>query len=125
MDPGILQVADKFRALWGAKVSISPAPGAIGRKDGASFHNYVKHGTVKALDLFPEGMKNADDFARAYECALKAGATGFGVYPDWLPQPGIHIDVGVREGRGVGNPATWSGIRRNGKQIYVALSEVL
>lgn len=127
MHPGLLQVLDDFRENWGKPVMISPAPGAIGRTDGTSFHNYVAHEKVMAIDLMPLGMKTRTDFVRAFEAAKKAGALGFGIYPDWKPQPGVHIDIGIRKGRGINNPATWAGIRQKstGKQIYVAMSEAL
>lgn len=124
MDPELLEVMEKFRAAWGKTVLISPAPGAIGRKDGNSFHNYVLHGKIKAIDLMPQGLEKAN-FKAAFEAAVNAGATGIGIYPDWKPQPGIHIDVGVRPGRGVGNPARWSGVNVDGKQVYKKLEEVL
>lgn len=104
---------------------ISPANGAIGRTDGDSFHNYAKHGKVKAIDLMPVGMRTKADFARAVKCATDAGATGIGIYPDWAPVPGIHLDVGSRKGRSVGKPATWGGVKRKGVQVYVGLKEVL
>ena len=125
MDPKLLQVMERFRVLWGAPVVISPAPGAIGRTDGDSFHNYAKHKLVKAIDIMPTGMRTKADFARALECAKQAGATGIGIYPDWSPVPGVHLDVGVRKGRKVGNPATWAGVKQDGVQIYVDIKEVL
>lgn len=126
MDPRLLIVMDEFRELWDGLVIISPATGAIGRSDGEkSFHNYKIHGTVKAVDLMPKGMTNKGHFAHAVDCATRAGALGVGIYPDWMPQPGIHIDIGVRTGHSRGKPATWAGVKRNGKQVYIGLSEVL
>lgn len=125
MDPDLLVVMDKFRELWGRPVLVSPAPGAIGRTTGSSFHNYAKHGKVKAIDLMPRFMHTAADRKLAFECATMAGATGIGLYPDWHPSQGIHIDVGVRPGRGVHNPAKWAGVRRGGKQVYVGIEEVI
>lgn len=125
MDPELLPVMDTFRECWGAPVIISPAKGAIGRTDGTSFHNYKRHGMVKAVDLMPRGMNTAEDRKRAFDCAVQAGATGIGIYPDWKPNQGIHIDVGVRSGRGVGNPARWAGVRSpSGGQIYVEIGKV-
>ncbi len=125
MDPDLLVVMDEFRKLWGAPVIISPARGAIGRTDGTSFHNYARHGKVKAIDLMPRGMLTATDRVRAFASAKAAGATGIGLYPDWRPSQGIHIDVGVRTGKGVGNPAKWAGVRSpSGGQVYVAIERV-
>lgn len=122
MDPILLEVMDEFRSLWGSPVIISPAHGAIGRTDGNSFHNYARHKTVKAVDLMPSGMLTGTDRRRAFDCALKAEATGIGIYPDWKPMAGIHIDVGARTGRSIGNPARWAGIKSpNGGQIYVEI----
>lgn len=125
MDDDLLIVIDKFRTLWGRPVRVSPAKGAIGRTTGSSFHNYVLHGKVKAIDLMPSVMYNVSDRRHAFDCAEVAGATGIGLYPHWRPYQGIHIDIGERPGRGVGNPARWAGILREGKQVYVAIEEVL
>lgn len=121
IDPDLLKMIDDFREKWGASVTVSPAPGAIGRTNGNGFHNYIKHGSIKAIDLFPKGMDGPDDYRRAVECATEAGALGIGVYPDWRPTPGVHLDIGVRPGRAVGNPATWSAFKINGEQEYFGL----
>ena len=125
MDDDLLVVIDKFRELWGRPVRISPASGAIGRTVGSSFHNYVMHGKVMAVDLMPSQMTTSADRKHAFDCAELAGATGIGLYPYWKPSQGIHIDVGVRPGRGVHNPARWAGILKDGKQVYVGIEEVL
>lgn len=124
IDPDLLQVIDKFRELWGAPVSVSNSDYAIGRTYGSGFHNYVKHGNIKAIDLIPSGMKTKKDMRRAYECALNAGAKGIGLYPEWHQGPGIHIDVGERPGGKVG---LWSAFPtgENGKQEYYSIDKAL
>jgi hypothetical protein len=129
MDSELLELLDEFRELWGEPVTISPARGAIGRTYGNGFHNHRKHGTVKAVDVFPKGMVTRGDFDRAYDALLEAKRRlnidniGIGLYPDWQPSPGLHIDVGDRDkASGI---ASWSGLSRgpNGEQKYFSLEE--
>jgi len=122
MDPEQLKLLDKFRSLWGAPVKISNSQYALGRTYGSGFHNWVKHGTIQATDIIPHGMKTKEDFKRAYEAAKTAGAIGIGIYPKWNQGPGMHIDIGNRPNRGVGNPATWSAFPdNNGGQTYLSI----
>jgi uncharacterized protein YcbK (DUF882 family) len=124
IDPKLLEVIDEFRHLWGTTVYVSNSPAAIGRTYGVGFHNYVKHGSVKAIDLIPAGMKTTADFARAKDLALQAGARGVGLYPKWNQGPGIHIDVGQRTHGGIG---LWSAYPTGpgGKQEYVGIDVAL
>lgn len=126
LDDYLKEVLDDFRFHWGDTVFVSPAPGAVGRNLGStssSGHNIDKWGKVMAVDLFPKSMMEPADFKRAFECATEAGALGFGVYPDWNPTPGIHIDVVKRPGRDIGNPARWSAFKINGKQVYFGIDK--
>ncbi|MBC6411902.1 MAG: hypothetical protein GDA39_02870 [Hyphomonadaceae bacterium] len=95
--------------------------GAIGRTTGRGFHNYIKHGSIKAIDLMPEGL-SAGKYVKAYESAKQAGARGIGLYPQWEPQPGIHIDIGDR-GRGPDHVATWSAFWIDGRQQYFSIRQ--
>lgn len=120
MDPELLIMADEFRRRWGAACTIKD----LGRTYGKGFHNYVLHRLVKAIDLRPAGMDTPADMRRAYDIALDIGFTGIGLYPEWASGPGIHLDIGVRPGKGRGNPARWSArYDDDGKQIYLGIEE--
>lgn len=124
MSVRLLEVLDEFRAIWGAPVTISPVEGALGRHmgpDAASQHNVDRWREVRAADVFPHGMVTRADAERAFRCAVAAGATGFGSYPHWQPQPGVHIDV--RQDRQRGAPATWGFVRHDGRKRQVALTQ--
>jgi len=75
----------------------------------------------------PHGMDTAEDRQRAVEIATTVGFIGIGVYPDWKPRPGLHLDMKRREGRGFGNPGTWSAFRNpeTGEQEYFDLAKAL
>lgn len=129
---------DRFRELLGYPVMISPAPGAIGRptigSDGQaeegdaekSWHNYLLHGEIYATDVMPlpPGGATATERRRWVAAARQAGFTGIGVYPDWKPRPGLHLDS--RTDRTPDNPATWAGVRNAaGRQVYVGIEQGL
>lgn len=118
---------DAFRARWGHPVMISPAPGAIGRNlgpDAASQHNVDRWGEVRAIDVMPlvrEGWgtrgATVPELQHAYAVARSLGLFGgIGVYPDWHPYPGLHLDV--RTDRDPAQPALWAGIDHDGGQVY-------
>lgn len=126
MDPELLDVMDLFAELADKPMFISPANGAIGRRIPApnkSFHNVSHWGMVKAIDIMIEGLKTGEDYRHVFECAKEAGALGIGVYPDWKPVSGVHLDMGIRAGRGPGNPARWSAFRINGRQKYFGIDK--
>jgi len=131
IDPHLVACLDKYRASRppgrAGRVSISTAPGALGRHGGAlssSQHNVDRWPTVRAADVFPAGLgDDAEAFAVEYALARAAGFTGIGIYPDWAPHPGLHLDV--RRDRRAGEPATWAGVRRNGKQVYIPLADIM
>lgn len=126
MDPELLEVMERFAESVGKKMFISPANGAIGRRlspPNKSFHNVSHWGMVKAIDIMIEGLETGDDYRRVFEAAKEAGALGIGVYPDWRPVSGVHLDMGERKGRGPGNPAKWSAFRVNGRQKYFAVDK--
>lgn len=118
----LLVLLDVFRFQWGDVVKISPAPGAVARKLGPtanSDHNVDKWGEVRAVDVLPAGMLTPKKMREAFELARSIGFTAIGVYPDWKPQPGLHL--AVREGLRMGSPATWAGVRQGGVQVYVGV----
>lgn len=119
---------DDFRGQWGHPVMISPAFGAIGRTlspTDNSQHNVARWGEVRAVDIMPiiqtpdgrrRGMEK-NELMQAYQLALRTGFHGVGVYPEWRPYVGLHVDV--REDRDSNNPAKWA--RVNG--IYTGVAE--
>ena len=122
MNPDLLTRLDDFRDRLGFPVSISTAPGAIGRHTGnPSSQHHVTRGKIAAVDVMPHwplgGTKG--ELRQAYNLAVELGFTGVGLYPDWSPRPGLHLDV--RDDRQAGNPATWSGIKVAGVQQYGAI----
>ena len=122
MNPDLLTRLDDFRDRLGFPVSISTAPGAIGRHTGnPSSQHHVTRGKIAAVDVMPHwplgGTKG--ELRQAYNLAVELGFTGVGLYPDWSPRPGLHLDV--RDDRQAGNPATWSGIKVAGVQKYGAI----
>ena len=125
MQPRLLVLLDTFRFMWGKAVDVSPAPGALGRYWGQSDsqHNIAKWGEVRAVDVMTEGLKTADDFQRAIDLARSIGFTGVGIYPDWSPSPGLHLDV--RVDREPGDPALWGALSIAGKQHYFGVAHVL
>jgi len=54
-----------------------------------------------------------------FAIAKKVGFSGIGIYPDWKPYLGMHLDV--RADRSADNPATWSGIRTSSGQKYFGI----
>lgn len=68
----------------------------------------------------PQGA-TVEERRRWLQVAKLAGFTGVGLYPDWKPRPGMHLDV--RPDRTPTNPATWAGIRNDeGYQVYVGIN---
>lgn len=120
MDVDLLRALDAYRDALGAPLEISPATGALGRALGdgnASQHNVARWGEVRAADvLVPEGMtlRQAYEIARGLELF-----SGIGVYPDWYPRPGLHLDT--RRDRSPSDPALWAGRSTDKGQVYVAL----
>lgn len=118
MNPNLLRRLDAFREQLGAQVIISPAPGAVGRHlglRGTSQHNIDRWGEVRAVDVMPQ----TDDMHQALAIAQAVGFHGIGLYPDWKPHWGMHLDM--RTDRTAENPALWSGLMIAGHQQYFAL----
>lgn len=112
MHHDMLMRLDEFRHLWGAPVMVSPVSGALGRNDDSgSYHNIKRHGFVMAIDVMIPTMVNRSDRVAAVELAELCGFGGIGLYPDWTPHSGLHLDIGPAGRR-------WSGIKVEGKQKY-------
>lgn len=118
MDTELLLGLDRFRDLLGAAVVISPAPDAIGRMSNKASQHYPAP-VVRAIDIMPA----VTDLAHAYRVARKVGFHGIGVYPDWRPRPGLHLDM--RTDRTPADPALWSARKVNGEQVYGAIGDVI
>jgi len=131
---------DEFRHRLGYPVLVSPAPGAIGRpiigaEDEAaesgvekSYHNYLVHGEIMATDVMPvpPGGASVAERQRWVEVARQVGFRGIGLYPDWKPRPGLHLDTRPVSALSGGVVATWSGVRNaQGKQVYGAIEKGL
>lgn len=123
MDTDLLLFIDEFRHRWGKPVAISQAPGAVGRTYGNGFHNYVLHGKIKAVDVFPEGLVTKADTDRALNILKQIRKEyeilhwGVGIYPKWSGGVGLHVDVGDRDKDS--GFASWSALPdENGKQQY-------
>lgn len=111
-----LEALDAFRRYINRPIEISPAKGALARTlapGDATLHNVTRYGRCYASDvLIPEGMT----LEQAYELALEADVFGgIGVYPDWHPREGLHVDTRHLAGDKAppgdpSDPATWSGL---------------
>ncbi len=120
MSADLLLKLDAFRAVWGAPVMLSPAQGGIGREDDSnSQHNLTRWGEVRAVDVMPYGMDTVTDRLRAVALAEGVGFTGIGVYPNWQPRAGLHLDV--RPPQSEGHVAKWSQLASGAP--YVSINE--
>ena len=120
MDSRLLALLDDFRDDLGEPVIVSPAPGAIGRHLGLkskSWHNIDWRGAVRAIDIMIPGIKTMS-YGVAQDLiglAQHVGFGGVGVYPDWHPLPGLHLDVRPQRH---GIATTWAR-RHDGKYMSV------
>lgn len=107
IDEDTLTKLDQFRDRIGFPVSVSPAPGAVGRISSETSQHFPAP-FVKAVDVFPQWPQGGtpQELKRGYEVARDVGFTGIGVYPDTSPRPMMHVDT--RDDREPGQPATWA-----------------
>lgn len=115
MDLAFLERVDQF--MWDSpgEWMVSPAEGAACRDYGSkTSRHYAVGRQADAIDI----MLVNGDLEENYRFALTRFG-GVGVYPEWIPFHGLHVD-----GRPVGDRvATWAGVRQDGKQIYVAAEQ--
>jgi hypothetical protein len=124
MSPELVILLDDLSTAIGAKLERSPAEGTLGRLYGStSSQHHAGTLVVRAADvLIPPGhsLRAVYDVARGFRTVNPAGETigfhGIGVYPDWRPRPGLHLDV--RPDRNPSNPAEWAGLKVDGEQVY-------
>ena len=122
----LLFLLDSLRHQWGGSISISPVPGALGRHNGpddTSQHNFDRWGEVRAADVFLAGMDCRNSANRALGLAMRTGFTGCGIYPDWQPSLGMHLDV--RASQRPGEPALWGMVDDGDGQYQVSLETAL
>ncbi|MFQ3229721.1 hypothetical protein [Reinekea sp.] len=113
MSIDLLLKLDQFRHEIGRPVMISPAMGALGRVGaGTSRHNVTKWGEVQAADIMFPGA-TVEDLKEYFEVAKRIFG-GVGVYPDWKPSAGFHVDVRP-------NSASWSGVMVGYNQEYFSV----
>lgn len=104
-----------------AAVTISPAEGALGRRGGElnrSRHNVDAYGLVYATDVMLPHVDLADEpTARKVIDRACEVFGGVGLYLEWKPHNGLHLDS--RPHKHDGSSATWC--RADGE--YLALDE--
>lgn len=121
LNPTLIQALFQLREEWGAPIHISKAPGAVGRETGSGYHNWVKHGSVMAIDTLVL-CRNLMDIGRFTDAADRCGFHGIGIYPEWEPRnlgTGFHLDIGGLKGR------RWSGKLVQGEHVYTAFEDAL
>jgi len=126
MSTRLLVLLDSLRYQWGAGITISPVSGALARYNGpddTSQHNVDRWGECRAADVFLDGMDSPSSANRAVEVAMRTGFTGVGIYPDWDPSPGVHVDV--RQDHEPGDPALWGMLDSSKGQYMVSLEKAL
>lgn len=110
----------------GVRVKVSGADGAIGRLTGSvESQHYAGDGVVRAVDVMPYVIEGDEkraltrmEMAAAVDLA-RTMFSGVGLYPEWKPFPGLHLDV--RPDRRPGDPATWARVDVDGVQQYVSM----
>jgi hypothetical protein len=118
MNGDFLSKVDQFSEWFQGRVMLSPAPGALGRL-GSDSSQHFPSPDLSAADLMLPDISLGD----AYQAARALGFTGIGLYPDWKPYHGIHLDM--RKTRTRDNPALWAGVKTGEGQKYVAIEQVL
>lgn len=114
LSPILLSKLDAFAeecAREGIEVIISPSDGALFDSDGHASSSMHYKGL--AADL----MIKKGSVIRAFEIAAKY-FNGRGIYSDWKPYKGIHVDIREKVG-------TWGAYKVNGIQKYVGAQEVI
>jgi len=123
IDWDLLRSLDILRELWGYPIIVSPASGAVGReiesgdRGFGSYHNILKHGKTKAIDVFPTirgGSPTIKEMRIFYSSAKCCLFNGIGLYSDTtLNGKDLHymVHLDVRE-----EPLGWH--RKKGKYIY-------
>lgn len=136
MDNELLQKLDKFRDALGDAVILSPVGGAIGRLKAAindSQHIMGADLTVRAVDVMvPKNLfgvkysRGGTELKKVFDLAVQSGFRGIGVYPQWKPYSGLHLDTRPKPKNKYGNyyVDTWSGVysATTGQNVYGSVS---
>lgn len=130
MNPKLIDALEEMAGRIKYKVMISPHSGALGRKNGSttSQHYYSGKGDfVNAADIMfiknGEGLTREEITQLYKEIKAMNLFSGIGVYPDWQPMAGMHLDV--RSDRTAFNPALWGGKKVARVQKLVDVNNVL
>lgn len=137
MDNELLLKLDKFRAALNDTVTVSPVGGAIGRIKAAiadSQHILGSDLTVRAVDVMvPKNLlgvkysRGGTELKKVFDLAVQTGFRGIGVYPQWKPYSGLHLDTRPKPKNKYGNyyVDTWSGVYNpnTGQNDYGAVSK--
>ena len=122
LDSRVVYMVAALRKKIG-RLRISPAPGAIARTSGSKTTMHYAEPAAGVLSQAIDVMPLDVDLKTAYAAAMQLKAIGgVGVYPDWLPLPGLHLDLRPRKNNHI---AQWAGVKENGKQIYKGVQEAL
>ena len=126
LDHRVPYVIDKLRKRIGGRLVPSPVGGAIareGKKHKSSQHyaNPQQGIYSTAIDLMSPDIDLFTVFREAQEMSEIGG---IGLYPDWNPFPGVHIDLRLRKPGGA--PAIWMAKKviddkGGSKQVYVGI----
>ncbi len=113
MNPELLKGLDVFREALNSPIIVSPAHGSMGRLYNPASQHFPRP-LVNAIDV----MIPKADLYEAYKTVRRIEIfSGIGVYPNWKPYKGFHLDM--RESRDAGTPALWAGLKNdNGEQYY-------
>lgn len=109
IDFQLVKTLDSFRDYIGTPIQITC--GTQGKHVENSMH-YLG----KAVDIvFPSSDKDLlFDF---FMCAVRFPFGGIGLYPDWKPSGGLHLDV-----RSAPFKALWVGQKTDAGQVYLPMS---
>jgi uncharacterized protein YcbK (DUF882 family) len=115
VDSRVIYALDELRKQLGKPIIISPVKGSVARFDDGSktSQHYAVGRKSTAVDvLFPESSLH-DVFVTASTITVIGG---IGLYPDWNPHHGAHIDT--RQRKPNGGVYNWMGIdTENGQKL--------
>jgi len=122
MDTDLLLNLDTLRGQLNTPIIISPAIGATGRMYNTGSQHFPRP-NIKAVDVM---LPNFDQYTAYKKIRALELFNGIGVYPDWKPHKGFHLDM--RSDKTALAPALWSGINiktadNKNKQVYKGVNE--
>lgn len=123
MDHNFLSRLDQYRQKLGMPIMISPVNGALGRRNGKPTSQHYFDGTryLRVADIMPYGRGgrplDKEEMEYAVELARQLEFTGIGLYPAWMPYPGLHLDMRP------GTLRTWGMLPIDGEQTLVSMAQ--